>query len=83
MKCMKCGSENIDVTVVNEQKLKRKHNWLYWAFIGWWLNPIMWVLFFLPMLIIRIFKPKKHKLTNKQKTVCLCQSCGHRWDIKG
>lgn len=83
MVCPKCGSNNVNVSVVNEVELKTKHKGIfYWIFIGFWWEPIKWLIFTLPALIIAIFKPKKQKIKNKQKTVCLCQECGHRWDLK-
>ena len=80
MKCPKCGSENVNVQVVNETNLKKKHNWIYWVFIGWWLEPIMWLCFFLPMLIVKIFKPKKYKTVNRTVSKCVCQNCGNTWN---
>ena len=35
MKCPKCGSENVNVQMVTDTKLKNKHHSLiYWLFIG-------------------------------------------------
>jgi len=83
MKCPKCGSENVKVTVVNEQQIKNKHHGIiWWLFIGWWWVPIWWLFFTLPALIVAIFAPKRKKVLNKQKTVCVCQNCAHRWDVK-
>lgn len=82
MKCPKCGSENVTVSVINEQHFEKKHHGLiWWLFIGWWWFPIKWLFFTLPALIIAIFAPKK-KIVNTQKTVCVCQNCAHRWDMK-
>lgn len=33
-------------------------------------------------LIFAIFGSKKQKAVNKQKIVCVCQSCGYSWDLK-
>ncbi len=80
MKCPKCGSEHVNTTVVNEVKLKDKHKGIiWWLFVGWWWVMIKWLFFTLPALIIAIFKPKKQKAINKQKTVHVCQDCGYSW----
>ena len=61
MTCPKCQSENVNVQVVTVSKLKRKHSWLYWLTIGFWLEPILWLFLTLPMLVFKIFRPKKQK----------------------
>ena len=81
MKCPKCGSENVTVSVVNEVELKNKHKSIfYYLFVWWWWTPIKWFFLTLPALIFAIFKPKKQKAINKQRTVCVCQNCGHTWN---
>ncbi len=83
MTCPKCGSENVNVQTVNEVKIKDKHHGIIWWFcIGWWWVPIKWLLFTLPALIFKIFGHKKQKVINKTKTVCICQNCGHSWNVK-
>ena len=82
MVCPKCQSENVSVSVTTETSLKeKKHGALYWVFIGWWLKPILWFCLTLPMLIIKIFKPKNYKLQNKTQKIAICQSCGHSWNV--
>lgn len=78
MKCKKCGSENINVQVVTKVKSKN-HGLIYWLFIGWWLEITMWLLFTIPWLIIKIFKPKK--IANKVQKQAVCQNCGNSWKI--
>ena len=79
MICPKCQSENVNVQVVTESKLKKKHSWLYWLTIGFWWEPIMWLFLTLPWLIIKIFKPNKVK--TKVKGYAVCQDCGNRWQV--
>lgn len=82
MKCPKCGSENINVQMVTETRMKeKKHGIVYWVLIGWWWRPILWFVFTLPMLLISIFKPKKYKMTSKTKKVAVCNSCGKSWNV--
>lgn len=82
MVCPKCKSENVNVQVINEVEIKKKHHGvLWWIFVGWWWLPIKWLCFTLPALIFKIFGRKKQKVVNKQKTVCVCQNCGNRWEI--
>ena len=78
MKCSKCGSENVNVQLVTKVKNK-KHGIIYWLFIGWWLEPVMWIFLTLPWLIIKIFKPKK--VTSKTHSQAVCQNCGHTWKV--
>ena len=80
MICPKCNSENISVQVVSEMSMKNKgHGALYWFFIGWWLQPILWLLFTLPMIFIKIFKPKKYATKTKHTSMAICQNCGNKW----
>lgn len=38
MKCPKCGSENVNFQIINEQKLVTKHHVLLWWLGGYQLN---------------------------------------------
>lgn len=81
MKCPVCGSENVSVQIVTETELKNKHHGVvWWLCIGWWWVPIWWLCFTIPALIIKIFAPKKQKLKQRHKTICVCQNCGHKWE---
>ena len=79
MNCPKCQSENVNVQMVSESKLRRKRSVLYWLFIGWWLNPMMWLIFTLPMIFIKIFQPKNKKIKTVHKSMYVCQNCGYNW----
>ena len=79
MQCNKCGSNNVNVQAVSITKSKKHHGIVYWIFIGWWLEPIMWLFLTLPWLIIKIFKPNKVK--TKVKGYAVCQDCGNRWQV--
>ena len=80
--CPKCGSTNTTIQVVNEQELKNKHHGVFWWIcVGWWWIPFKWLFLTLPALIIKIFKPKKKKIKNKTITKCVCQDCGHNWNV--
>ncbi len=83
MVCPKCKSENVTVSVVTETQLKDKHHGiLWWLCIGWWWVPIKWLCFTLPALIVKIFAPKRQKLKQTHRSVCVCQNCGYRWEVK-
>ena len=83
MVCPKCGSENVNVQVVNDVEMKNAHHgFFWWLLVGWWWVPIKWLVFTIPALIVKIFGSKKKKLVTRSHTVCVCQACGHRWDIK-
>lgn len=78
MLCPKCGSENVTIQVVNEIKLKNAHHGCFWWLcVGWWWLPIKWLFFTYPALIFKLFSAKKQKAVNKQKSIKVCQSCGH------
>ena len=83
MTCPKCGSANVNVQTVNDIELKNKHHGvIWWLFVGWWWIMIKWLIFFIPALIVKIFGSKKQKVVQKQRTVCVCQTCGYSWDIQ-
>ena len=82
MICPKCDSNNVNTSVINEVTLKNQHHGIiWWLFVGWWWVPIKWLVFTVPALILALFGHKKQKAVNKQKTVCVCQSCGYRWNL--
>jgi len=82
MNCPKCGSDDIRVQIVQEQKLKeKKKGLLYWITIGWLWEPFMWILFALPKLIVTILKPKKYSVKTKSKKMAICQNCGKTWKV--
>lgn len=80
MTCSKCGSANVNFQMVSETHLKKKHHSaIYWICIGWWLHPLLWLFFTVPMLIIRIFAPKRQKLKTTHHSMAVCQNCGNNW----
>lgn len=82
MVCPKCKSQNVNVQAVSETQLKRKHHGIFWwLFIGWWWIPIWWLCFTLPALIVAIFRPRKYKTKTVHKSMCVCQDCGHAWQV--
>lgn len=85
MTCKKCGSNNVNVQVINEVYLKKQHHSLmWWLCIGWWLELILWALLFgykLFITLVRIATGGKKKTVNKQKTIAVCQNCGHKWNV--
>ncbi len=80
MKCPRCGSSDVLVQAVSEVKEKRKKGWLYWLLIGWWWEPISWLLFGIFKLLVVIFSRKK-KIVTKINTIAVCQNCGKRWKV--
>ena len=82
MTCPKCQSTNVNASVVNEVHLKNQHHGLmWWLLIGFWWVPVKWLFFTVPAILFAIFGHRKQKAINRQKTVCVCQSCGFRWNI--
>ena len=76
MVCPKCGSSNVNVQAM--WKPKGRHGCVYWVLIGWWLHPILWIFFTLPMLVWRIIRPNKK---GKTASMAVCQDCGHTWKV--
>ncbi len=77
MICPKCGSENINTQIIQENRgshtvtstysryQQRGHGCLWWLFIGWWwwmVDLTLWLVFFPIRLIWRLFSsPYKNK----------------------
>lgn len=82
MACPKCGSEKVTVQVVTETKLVDKHHGIiWWICVGWWWLFIKWIFLTIPALLFKIFGHKKQKVKTKQRTVAICQDCGHKWNV--
>lgn len=79
MICPKCGSENVNVQAVAHVSNKGK-GCLYWVFIGWWLEIILWLFLTIPMLFAKLFGGKGGVKT-KVKSHAVCQNCGYQWEI--
>lgn len=75
MKCIKCGSENVNVQLVNETKKR--------GFFGALLNLVIKIILlcvsFILWLISLILPIKRKTKTNKY---AVCQNCGYSWKIK-
>jgi len=82
MICPKCKSDNITIQAVTEVKEKAKHGVIWWLFIGWWWEMILWIFLFLPRLIIAIFGGRRKKIVSTTKTMAICQNCGNKWEVK-
>ncbi|HHX17109.1 MAG TPA: hypothetical protein GX725_04315 [Mollicutes bacterium] len=81
MKCPNCNNENVNIQVINEQKLvTRHHGIIWWLFIGWWWIFVKWIFFTVPALLAAIFIGKRKKIVNVQKKIYVCQSCGRTWE---
>jgi hypothetical protein len=81
MMCPKCQSENVQMVFNTQIKAKRR-GFFWWLFLGWWWLPIKWIFLFIPALIIKIFIPKRQKLTTKYTSKVVCQSCGYSWNVQ-
>ncbi len=80
--CPKCGSNNVNIQVVNNAKLVTKHHGIiWWLIIGWWWIFVKWLIFTIPALIFAIFGHKKQKIKNVQEKIVVCQSCGNTWKL--
>lgn len=95
--CPKCGGTNITyqreqtasigagTNKVVVQKAKKSHGCLYWLCIGWWLLPMYWLLigwWWKPLFGGRT-KGGLNFNANKtiNRTMAICQNCGHSWKV--
>lgn len=82
MQCVKCGSNNVNIQVVNETKMVTKHHGIiWWLCIGWWWIFVKWIFLTIPALIFAIFVGKRKTIKNIQRKVAVCQDCGNTWNI--
>ena len=89
MKCPKCNSENVNIQREQTGSIggartygKKHHGLLYLLVIGWWI----WIfkLFLLPFTIWFGKRDKLNTVTAQKtfnKTVAVCQNCGHHWSV--
>ena len=80
MKCPKCGSTNVSISVFNEVKQKARHGFLWWIFIGWWWRILWFICFGMWYFLFLLVRGKK--LVNVEKKVAVCQQCGKSWNMK-
>lgn len=76
MICPKCGSNNVNIQIINEIKIKKKG--CLWGIITFFIKLILF-LFNLLLWLISLLIPKKQKVKVKQTKICVCQNCGHSW----
>ena len=82
MRCMRCGSQNVSIQVVNEVDLKNAHHGCFWWLcIGWWWIPFKWLCLTVPAFLAKIFIPHKQRAVNKTRRKAVFQDCGHVWNI--
>jgi len=82
IKCPKCKTNNIQIQVVNETRLKRKRrSFIMWVLFWWWVEILMWVFLTLPRIIIMLFGSKKQKIVNTTVKKGVCQNCGNVFSL--
>jgi DNA-directed RNA polymerase subunit RPC12/RpoP len=71
MRCGRCGSENINISIVTDIKTKNR-GCLAWS---------MWILLAICTfgLILIIPAITNTKVRTKQRKIATCQYCGHSW----
>jgi protein-arginine kinase activator protein McsA len=80
--CRECHSYNVIVQVVaNTYQRKIKKGILYWLFIGWWLEFLLWMFLTIPRLLFALFVPQKKVIFNTISRYVVCQDCGKAWEI--
>ena len=85
MVCPKCNSQNVNVQITNNVKIKRKHrSLLSWILFWWWAEIILWICLTVPRLIVAFFRlifGGKKIVINETKKYAVCQDCGNSWGI--
>lgn len=82
MKCKFCGSDNVNIQIINESHLvNAHHSFLWWICIGWLWVLFKWIFFTLPALIFKIFGIGKERKSRTLKKVAVCQTCGKSWNL--
>ena len=82
MKCPRCGSTDVNVQIFSETEIrKKKKSVWYWIFVGWYLEPILWIFLTLPKLIWELIKPRRYKVETKTREIAVCQNCGKTWTV--
>lgn len=82
--CTQCGSNNVNVQLINKQEFKvEKHGLTWWLLVGWWWVPLKWIMLYIILgLVVIPFKmllPKKKQLINKVEGYKVCNNCGNHW----
>lgn len=82
MQCTKCGSNNVNIQMISEAQLRRKHHGImYWLFIGWWLELLLWSFLTIPRFLCMLFGHKKQQIKTVHNKTAICQNCGSTWKI--
>lgn len=69
MTCPKCGSQNVNVQAVAEQKKRGC------------LGALMWILLAICTFGLIIIIPMITKKGSKTRNYAVCQNCGNRWKV--
>lgn len=80
MRCPRCGGTYVSVQEVQNYVTRTPvraghHGCLYWVFIGWWAEPLIFIFSTVPRLIFNAVKPRT-------KTHAVCQTCGYSWTVR-
>lgn len=80
LRCPRCGSTNVKIQAISKVSTTKRKGCAYWIFIGWWLEPLLWIFLTLPKLIYELLRSGKTK--TKIVTMAICQGCGYNWKTK-
>jgi hypothetical protein len=76
MKCIKCWSDNISIQLVEKKEKPNGCLSFFILLIAFFINLYLGILLF----ILQILSSTTTK--TKTKKVCVCQKCGHSWEIE-
>ena len=83
--CHRCGSTNISYQVVTNTIVKNKHHSIiWWLLVGWWWIPIKWIYFTglaIILFILKLLGVRRKRTVVVDRTMGVCQDCGHTWQI--
>lgn len=82
MRCVRCGSENVESqlfqedlgtsTMTRTSTRQIGHGVLYWVFLGWWIwiiKLVLWIIAFIPMAILKLLRKRRYRTTTVESTV--------------
>lgn len=81
MKCIKCGSENVNVQIIPVNKRGHYTFKVFWQTLMMY-SPMLAILLLLPLIgwaILAIMYLRGYKITSEEWSVC--QNCGYREKI--
>lgn len=82
MVCPKCGSENVNIVMQQVSSKTKKHGNGFGGIVNNTARGLTAIATLGTSNLVWKKSKGSEKTTIKNEKVCLCQNCGHSWDIK-